>query len=69
MASAIFAACVMSSMTPGNPGTVATPAACASFFDSILSPIASMAFGFGPMKVMLLASNARANAACSDKKP
>ena len=29
-----------------------TPAAFASFFDSILSPIAAIAFGGGPMKAI-----------------
>ena len=39
-------------MTPRKPGTVLTLAALANFLDSILSPIASIAFGFGPMKTM-----------------
>ena len=39
-------------MTPRKPGTVLTLAALANFFDSILSPIASIALGFGPMKTM-----------------
>ncbi len=34
----------------------------ASFFDSILSPIASMALTFGPTKTMPASSSARANA-------
>ena len=45
------------------------PAAFAAFFDSILSPIASMAPGFGPMKTMPAASSARGNASRSDRKP
>ena len=36
----------------GWPGTMGTPASAASFFEAILSPIAPMARGFGPMKAM-----------------
>ena len=58
-----------SAMMPRWPGTVETPAALASFLDSILSPIASMARGLGPMKVMPAACKAVGNAARSDRKP
>jgi hypothetical protein len=56
-------------MMPRKPGTVETFAALANFFDSILSPIASMAFGLGPMKTMPSASSAAQNEARSDRKP
>ena len=39
-------------MTPRWPGTVETFAAAAAFLDSILSPMAAMALGFGPMNTM-----------------
>ena len=51
------------------PGTVETPASAANFLDVILSPMASMACGFGPMKVMPSASSRRANTGFSDRKP
>ena len=50
-------------------GTVETLAFAAAFFDSILSPIAAMAFAFGPMKTMPAASSAFAKASRSDRKP
>ena len=56
-------------MTPSQPGTVDTLASLANFFDSILSPIALMAFGFGPMKAMPSLSSASQNEARSDRKP
>ena len=62
-------ACSGLSMTPRKPGTVETLAAEAAFFDSILSPIAAMAPGFGPMKTMPAASRARGNDSRSDRKP
>ncbi len=40
------------SITSVYPGMVLTFASCASFFDAILSPIASIERGFGPMKTM-----------------
>ena len=52
-----------------KPGTVETPAAIASFLEAILSPIASMAFGGGPMKAMPAASQAAEKAAFSERKP
>src|SRR6478672_688182 len=50
MASEILTACFSSSMTPRKPGTVETSAFAAAFLDSILSPIAAIASGLGPMK-------------------
>ena len=41
-----------------SPGTVETLAAAAAFFDSILSPIAAMAPGLGPMKTMPASASA-----------
>ena len=60
-----------------NPGAIdamgdkieSKKAAAAAFFDSILSPMASMAPGFGPMKVMPAAESAFGNADLSDRKP
>ncbi len=57
------------SMMPRWPGTVETCAAAAAFFDSILSPIAAMALGFGPMNTMPAASSALGKASRSDRKP
>ena len=37
-----------------------TPASCASFLDSILSPIAAIALGGGPMKAILAFASALA---------
>jgi hypothetical protein len=39
-------------ISPRKPGTTLTPALSASFFDSILSPIAAIASGGGPMKAI-----------------
>jgi hypothetical protein len=44
-------------------------AAAAAFFDSILSPMAAMAPGFGPMNTMPASANALGNASRSDRKP
>ncbi len=57
------------SISPRKPGTTLTPAAFASFFDWILSPIAAMAFGGGPTKAMPASSQARAKLSRSDRKP
>ena len=46
-----------------------TPAFPASFFDSILSPMAVMALAPGPMKATPALPSARANSAFSDKNP
>ncbi len=62
-------ACSGLSMMPRKPGTVETFAAAAAFFDSILSPIAAMAPGLGPMKTMPLSFRACAKASRSDRKP
>ena len=62
-------ACSGLSITPRKPGTVETLAAAAAFLDSILSPIAAMAPGLGPMKTMPAASSARGKASRSDRKP
>jgi DNA-binding transcriptional regulator LsrR (DeoR family) len=48
---------------------VETFAAAAAFLDSILSPMAAIAFGFGPMKTMPAAAKDFGNASRSDKKP
>ena len=54
---------------PRWPGTVDTLAAAAAFFDSILSPMAAMAFGFGPMNTTPAACSAFGKASRSDRKP
>ena len=59
----------VSSISPTWPGTVDTPAACAAFLDSILSPMAAIACGFGPIKVMPASAHCWANSAFSDRKP
>ena len=46
-----------------------TPANAAARFDSILSPMASIASGFGPMKVTPAVSHAAANDGFSERKP
>ncbi len=51
------------------PGTTGTPAAATVALAAILSPIASIAAGGGPMKVSPAPAQARANAAFSDRKP
>ena len=58
-----------SSMTPRWPGTVRDLGGlAANFFDSILSPIAAMALGFGPMNTMpALASASRKRRALGEK--
>jgi hypothetical protein len=56
-------------MSPRKPGTTFTPAALASFLDSILSPIAAIAFGGGPMKAMPFSASIRAKLSRSDRKP
>ena len=45
------------------------PAAAAARFDSILSPIAAMARGLGPTKVIPASPSASAKAARSDRNP
>ncbi len=69
ISSAIFTACLSSSMTPRCPGTVETLAAAAAFLDSILSPIAAMALGFGPMKTIPASASALGKASRSERKP
>jgi hypothetical protein len=44
-------------------------AALANFFDSILSPIASIARGFGPMKMIPSLSSASQKDARSERNP
>ena len=56
-------------MMPMKPGTVLTPASAAIFLDSILSPMAAMALGGGPMKASPAASSASTKSAFSDRKP
>ena len=46
-----------------------TPAFCASFLDSILSPIAAIALGGGPMKAIPALASALAKLSRSDRKP
>ena len=62
------AASAASSMRP-EPGTRGTPACSASCTAESLSPIASMASGDGPMKVMLFSAHMRENCARSERKP
>jgi len=69
MPSAISTAWSVLSISPTKPGTTFTPAALASFFDSILSPIAAIAPTGGPMKAMPAASSASAKLVRSDRKP
>ncbi len=69
ISAAILAACLSSSMTPRWPGTVDTRALAAAFLLSILSPMAPIAAGFGPMKTMPAAASARAKLSRSDRKP
>ena len=52
-----------------KPGTVETPAAAASFFEVILSPIAWIAPTGGPMKATPIPASASANSARSERKP
>ena len=52
-----------------SPGTVATPRASTAARAEILSPIASIDSGVGPMKTMPAAAHARANAAFSARNP
>ena len=56
-------------MTPVKPGMVLTPASIASFFEVILSPIASMARVFGPMKAMPFSASISQNEEFSERKP
>ena len=51
------------------PGTVVTPASCASRFEAILSPIAAIASGLGPMNTMPASASAVAKLGRSDKNP
>ncbi len=62
-------ACSGLSMMPRKPGTVETFAAAAAFLDSILSPIAAIAPGLGPMKTMPLSLSAWAKASRSERNP
>jgi hypothetical protein len=45
-----------SSTTPGDPGITGTPAFIIAFFARLLSPIRRIAWGPGPMNLMLQAS-------------
>ena len=69
MSPAIFTASSVSAISPRKPGTTLTPAALASFFDSILSPIAAMALGGGPTNAIPASAQARAKLSRSDRKP
>ena len=46
----------LATTTPGEPGMVGTPAFTIVFLASLLSPIWRMAWGPGPMNLMLQAS-------------
>jgi hypothetical protein len=59
----------VSSISPIWPGTQDTPAACANFLLWILSPIAEIAPGLGPMKTIPSSAHLWANSAFSDRKP
>ncbi len=52
-----------------KPGTVDTPASAASCFEVILSPIARIAAGGGPMNATPSAPSASAKSARSLRKP
>ncbi len=54
---------------PMKPGTQETPESAAVFFDSILSPMARMACGLGPMNVIFSARSRSANSAFSERNP
>ena len=69
MSFAIFSASSVVAMSSSQPGTMFTPASRASFLDSILSPIAAMAFGGGPMKTMPAFLSALAKLSRSLRKP
>ena len=58
-----------SSMVPGDPGTVGTPASWASRRAVALSPIWRICSPVGPMKVMFDALQVSANSAFSARKP
>ena len=45
-----------SSTTPGEPGITGTPALIMAFLARLLSPMSRMAWGPGPMNLMLQAS-------------
>ena len=66
---AIFTASSVEAMSPRKPGTMLTPAFCASFLDSILSPIAAIALGGGPMKAIFALASALAKLSRSLRKP
>ncbi|MNL61597.1 hypothetical protein D3C87_1855430 [compost metagenome] len=59
----------VSSISPIWPGTQLTPAFCANFLLSILSPIAEMAPGLGPMNTTPSSAQRWAKPAFSDRKP
>ncbi len=52
-----------------SPGTIGTPAFSMIWRASVFDPIASIAFGGGPMKVTLAFSAALAKGAFSARKP
>ncbi len=52
-----------------RPGRTGTPALSISSFALVFDPIASMASGGGPMKVMPASAQALAKSAFSDRKP
>jgi len=58
-----------SSTSPKKPGTVLTPAFYAIFFDSILSPMATMDLACGPINLISFVSKRAWNFAFSDRKP
>ena len=54
---------------PIKPGIVFTPAFWANFFDLILSPMLSIAFAGGPIKVTPSTLRASANILFSERNP
>ena len=70
-AAARASATVGNPLPPGplSPGHHRHPAACISARALVLPPMARMAEGGGPMKVMPAAAQASANSAFSDRKP
>jgi hypothetical protein len=52
-----------------SPGTIGTPAFCMIWRASVFEPIASIAFGGGPIHVSFAFSTAVANGAFSARNP
>ena len=69
ISAATLTASLLSASTPTYPGTVLTPAPAAIFLDSILSPMAAIAFTPGPMNVMPSSASFSAKVAFSERNP